>query len=62
MLVNQGFCILTKKHEINIFYKNKLILFLVERYFGGSKVGGPVVKSEIFITMGMWEEKNYIYI
>ncbi len=29
----------------------------MERYFGGSEVGGPVVKSEYLITMGMWGEK-----
>jgi len=29
----------------------------VERYFWGSEVGGPVVKSEYLITMGMWGEK-----
>ena len=30
---------------------------MVERYFWGSEVGGPVVKSEYLITMGMWGEK-----
>jgi hypothetical protein len=36
----------------------KYIYFIFgrERYLG-SEVGGPVVKSEIFITMGMWEEE-----
>ena len=28
-----------------------------EKDFWGSEVGGPVVKSEMFITMGMWGEK-----
>ena len=33
----------------------------MERYFWGSEVGGPVVKSEIFITMGMGEKITFIF-
>jgi hypothetical protein len=30
--------------------------------FWGSEVGGPVVESEMFITMGMWGEKLHLYL
>ena len=61
MLVNQGFCIFLTRNRNKYFYKNKLIFIFGSERYGGSEVGGPVVKGEIYITMGMWG-KNYIYI
>jgi hypothetical protein len=46
-----------EKHEINIFTKINLFYFWWKDIFWGSEVGGPVVKSEYLITMGMRGEK-----